>query len=241
MLTPNRPLLNRREFSTRCAAFGLSLPAIGTAAAQSAGATVRFPDGTSVPALGQGAWHLGQGRHPPAVEEEAVRTGISLGMTLIDTSGNYGDGRSEQFIGHVIAGSARPHIPGLQGGGRRSVWRWHRACLRGEPRSSRHRPSRSLFAAFAGAQHGNSPAWSRHSNNCARRGRFAPGAYRISTWARWKSCSVCRTAIAAPPIRLLTVSRNRRIERDVLPWCAQHNMPVMAYSPARRRRQSRGG
>src|SRR5262249_37391028 len=51
-----------------------------------------------------GAWHLGQGRHPVAVEEEAVHTGISLGMTLIDTSGNYGNGRSEQFLGHALAG-----------------------------------------------------------------------------------------------------------------------------------------
>jgi diketogulonate reductase-like aldo/keto reductase len=63
-----------------------------------------FPSGTAVPAVGQGSWHLGQGRHPAAVEEEALRTGISLGMTLIDTSGNYGNGRSEQLIGRVIAG-----------------------------------------------------------------------------------------------------------------------------------------
>ena len=54
--------------------------------------------------MGQGCWHLGQGRHPAAVEEEALRTGISLGMTLIDTSGNYGGGRSEEFLKHVIAG-----------------------------------------------------------------------------------------------------------------------------------------
>src|SRR5581483_5928730 len=32
------------------------------------------------------------------------RTGISLGMTLIDTSGNYGHGKSEQFLSHVISG-----------------------------------------------------------------------------------------------------------------------------------------
>ncbi|TLY75513.1 MAG: aldo/keto reductase, partial [Gammaproteobacteria bacterium] len=74
------------------------------AASKPAERTVRLPDGTTVPALGQGCWHLGQGRHPLAVEEEALRTGISLGMTLIDTSGNYGNGRSEQFIGHVTAG-----------------------------------------------------------------------------------------------------------------------------------------
>src|ERR1700744_1823983 len=115
----NQRLLSRRQFSARCAAFGLGLPAISTlltvqrserafaatdAASPVAGHTVRLPDGTTVPALGQGAWHLGQGRHPPAVEEEAVHTGISLGMTLIDTSGNYGNGRSEQFIGQAIAG-----------------------------------------------------------------------------------------------------------------------------------------
>ena len=54
---------------------------------------VRFPDGSVVPAVGQGSWHLGQDKHPPAVEEDAVKTGLSLGMTLIDTSGNYGNGR----------------------------------------------------------------------------------------------------------------------------------------------------
>src|ERR1700728_5146328 len=111
----NKHLLNRREFSARCAAFGLVFPAsmiAGQAAAQALGTgaaskpvrPVKLPDGTTVPPLGQGCWHLGQGRHPPEVEEEALRTGISLGMTLIDTSENYGNGRSEQFINHVIAG-----------------------------------------------------------------------------------------------------------------------------------------
>jgi len=114
----NKHLLSRRQFTAQCAAFGLSLPALSAmsapqasgaaippgTAAKTAGRTVTFPDGTSVPALGQGCWHLGQGRHPKAVEEEALRTGISLGMILIDTSGNYGNGRSEQFISHVIAG-----------------------------------------------------------------------------------------------------------------------------------------
>ena len=37
-------------------------------------------------------------------EEEALRTGLSLGMTLIDTSGDYGEGRSEELIKRVIAG-----------------------------------------------------------------------------------------------------------------------------------------
>src|SRR5208283_1909780 len=106
--------LSRRQFNALCAAVGLSLPAAGAVIEVLSGAsvlaadapprTVKLPNGTIVPAVGQGSWHLGQGRHPATLEEEALRTGISLGMTLIDTSGDYGNGRSEQVIGQVIAG-----------------------------------------------------------------------------------------------------------------------------------------
>ena len=95
---PRNELLDRREFTI--ATLGLSLTAVSAVSALSrasalaaaingassaAGRTVKLHDGTIVPAVGQGSWHLAQGRHPAAVEEEALRTGISLGMTLIDT------------------------------------------------------------------------------------------------------------------------------------------------------------
>ena len=70
---------------------------------------MKFYDGVVVPALGQGSARLGQGRHPEAVEEEALREGISLGMTLIDTAEIYGNGDAEKLIGHVIAGQ-RQHV-----------------------------------------------------------------------------------------------------------------------------------
>ena len=105
-------LLNRREFNGLCLALSSFVTASGAWAldaatgttSTAAGRTIKFRDGTIVPALGQGSWHLGQGRHPAAAEEEALGTGIGLGMTLIDTSGNYGDGRSEELISHVIGG-----------------------------------------------------------------------------------------------------------------------------------------
>src|ERR1700687_6308342 len=74
------------------------------AAANGAGSTVKFRDGTIVPALGQGSARLAQGRHPEALEEAALRTGISLGMTLIDTAELYGNGRSEELIRRAVAG-----------------------------------------------------------------------------------------------------------------------------------------
>jgi hypothetical protein len=109
--------LNRREFNGLCVALGSFVassdasavePASG-ATSTSAERTVKFRGGTVVPALGQGSWHLAQGRHPQAAEEEALRTGLSLGMTLIDTAEAYSNGHSEELIGRVIAGQ-RDHV-----------------------------------------------------------------------------------------------------------------------------------
>src|SRR5262250_2280946 len=107
----NKQSLNRREFNGLCVALGSSFFSVGTmivalssASARAAPPMVKFSDGAIVPALGQGPANLAQGRRPEAAEEEALRTGLSLGMTLIDTAEIYGDGRSEKFIGRVIAG-----------------------------------------------------------------------------------------------------------------------------------------
>ncbi|MFY9686678.1 MAG: aldo/keto reductase, partial [Pseudolabrys sp.] len=98
----NRPL-NRREFTGLCAASLASVPValampLGASAqtAPTATRTVKFRDGKTVPALGQGSARLAKGRRPQAEEQEAVRAGISLGMTVIDTAEIYG---SEEFIG----------------------------------------------------------------------------------------------------------------------------------------------
>ena len=106
--------LNKRQFNAICAAVGLSLPTIGgifealsaasAVAADALPRTAKFPNSAIVPVIGQGSGRLGQGRHPEEAEQEALRTGISLGMSLIDTSGNYGNGLSEKLIGRAIAG-----------------------------------------------------------------------------------------------------------------------------------------
>lgn len=59
-------------------------------------------NGLPLPALGQGGWTLGD--DPRRAEEEmaALRLGVELGLTLIDTAEMYGDGRSEQLIGRAL-------------------------------------------------------------------------------------------------------------------------------------------
>ena len=107
----NKQLLNRREFNRLCLALGSSffsfdtmIAGLSRASARAATPMVKLHDGTIVPALGQGSSGLGQGKHPEAADEEALRTGLALGMTLIDTAEIYGNGRSEKLIGRAIAG-----------------------------------------------------------------------------------------------------------------------------------------
>ncbi|WP_445149537.1 aldo/keto reductase [Baekduia sp. Peel2402] len=66
--------------------------------------SVDLPSGETIPVLGMGTWHLAEGRHPPEVELDTLRTGLDLGMTLIDTAELYGDGASERLVGRAIAG-----------------------------------------------------------------------------------------------------------------------------------------
>jgi len=239
----SRHLLDRRQFSARCAAFGLALPLSATLAARAAAQVpgtgagskpaarpVRFPDGTSVPPLGQGCWHLGIGRHPQAVEEEALRTGISLGMTLIDTSGNYGNGRSEQFISHVIAGQrdriflvSKVESDEVSGDG------IARACAASLARlGTDHLDLYLLHAPVPSAQFaGVVAAFER------LRAAGKIRAWGVSNFATAQMEDLFRVAdgprCATNQVRYSL--SNRGIERDLLPWCERHNLPVMAYSP----------
>ena len=57
--------------------------------------TTTLPLGEAVPVLGQGTWGMAEGKHPRDDEIKALRTGLDLGMTLIDTAEMYADGGAE--------------------------------------------------------------------------------------------------------------------------------------------------
>lgn len=224
----NRHLLSRREFNARCAAFGL-LAATG-AAAETAARSVAFPNGTAVPAVGQGTWHLGQDRHPATVEQEALRTGISLGMTLIDTSGNYGHGRSEKLISHVLSGERKriflvTKIEGDEVSGDGIA----RACKASLGRLGTdyidlyllHWPIPS--AQFPGVVAGFEQL--RSDGRIRAWGVSNFSVEQMEDLFRVPDGQHCATN------QVVYSLHNRRIEGELLPWCKQHNVPVMAYSP----------
>jgi len=65
---------------------------------------VRLPGGETVPALGQGTWRMGERADRRSAETAALREGVGLGLTLIDTAEMYGDGSTESFLAVALRG-----------------------------------------------------------------------------------------------------------------------------------------
>jgi diketogulonate reductase-like aldo/keto reductase len=64
--------------------------------------TVSLRDGERVPLLGQGTWRMGENTRARKDEVAALRLGIELGMTLLDTAEMYGDGGAEEVVADAI-------------------------------------------------------------------------------------------------------------------------------------------
>jgi diketogulonate reductase-like aldo/keto reductase len=60
--------------------------------------------GVEVPLIGQGTWMIEGSRDREQRAVQALRAGIELGLTHIDTAEMYGDGRAEELVGEAIAG-----------------------------------------------------------------------------------------------------------------------------------------
>jgi diketogulonate reductase-like aldo/keto reductase len=65
---------------------------------------VTLPDGERIARLGQRTWEMGERAERRAAEISAVRAGIELGMTVIDTAEMYGEGATETLLGEALAG-----------------------------------------------------------------------------------------------------------------------------------------
>ena len=65
---------------------------------------VTLPSGESVPALGLGTWHMGERAADRKQEAAALRAGLDLGLTLIDTAEMYGEGGAEEVIAEAVKG-----------------------------------------------------------------------------------------------------------------------------------------
>ena len=190
---------------------------------------VTLRNGERVPALGQGTWHMGEDRRRAAEEAAALRLGIELGMTLIDTAEMYGSGGAEEVIAHAAEGvrdrlfivsKVYPH-----NGSRAGVVA---ACERSLKRLATDRidlyllhwrGSIPLAETLEGFQRLERDGKIRHHGVS----NFDRGD--MEEWVALRG----EETVAADQV-LYNLSR-RGPEWDLVPWCREHGVAVMAYTP----------
>lgn len=189
---------------------------------------VSLPDGTTVPALGQGTWMMGEDRSNRSAEIAALREGITLGMTLIDTAEMYGDGESEALVGEAIAGlrdqvflvsKAYPQNAG-------------RARLSAACEASLKRLGTDRLDLYLLHWRGSVPlAETIEAMEALRDAGMIVrwGVSNLDTDDMEELVEAGGEGCATDQI-LYNLTR-RGPEHDLLPWLAARHMPIMAYSP----------
>src|SRR4029453_4685758 len=107
--------------------------------------TVTLPSGEKVPQLGQGTWRMGESARRRDEEVAALKLGLDLGMTLIDTAEMYSDGEPERIVAEAVEGRRdEVFIVSKVLPQRRCLARRHRRRLRAQPEAAQHRPHQPL-------------------------------------------------------------------------------------------------
>ncbi|MHC1481201.1 aldo/keto reductase [Frateuria aurantia] len=180
---------------------------------------------SDVVAVGQGTWRMGERASERQREVRALREGIALGLNLIDTAEMYGEGGSEEVVGEAIAGQrdqivlvskVYPHHAG-----RDSL---PQACER-----SLRRLGTDHLDLYLLHWPGSYPL--EETVEAFERLREAG---KIRHWGVSNFDTDAMSALAGSHCACNQVLYNleqRGIEFDLLPWCQQQAMPVMAYCP----------
>jgi len=191
--------------------------------------TITFPNGTDVPALGQGTWNMGERAVDAGAEIAALRAGLDLGMTLIDTAEMYAEGGAETIVGQAISGR-RDEVFLVS-----KVYPWNasrigtvQACER-----SLKRMGTDHMDLYLLHWRGEHPLVETIEAFEALKAQGKIGAWGVSNFDTDDMEELFSLPggqnVAANQV-LYNLAR-RGVEFDLLPWCQQHAIPLMAYCP----------
>ncbi|NOU05103.1 MAG: aldo/keto reductase [Hyphomicrobiaceae bacterium] len=191
--------------------------------------TITLKSGATVPALGLGTWHMGERSNAKAAEVRALKAGIDLGMTLIDTAEMYGEGGAEEVVGEAIAGrrdelflvsKVYPHNASKSGA--------IAACERSLKRMKVEKIDLYLLH-WRGSYALTETVEAFETLKAA--GKI--GSWGVSNFDHDDMAELAQVKHGAECVtnQVLYHLGERGIEYDLLPECRRSNVMVMAYSP----------
>ena len=188
-----------------------------------------LPSGEAVAALGQGTWHMGDLPARRAAELAALRAGMDLGMTVIDTAEMYGDGAAESLVGEAIQGrrdqlfivsKVLPHHASRRG----TV----AACEASLKRLATDRIDLYLLHWRGGVP---LEATLAGFDDLQRAGKIRQWGVSNFDVDDMRELNAIAGGSAVAVNQVLYNLTRRGIEFDLLPQCGASGVPIMAYSP----------
>ncbi|MEN0105090.1 MAG: aldo/keto reductase [Pseudomonas sp.] len=179
----------------------------------------------TLPAIGQGTWRMGEQAGERQAEVAALRLGIELGMTLIDTAEMYGEGGAEEVVGEALQGlreqvylvsKVYPHNASRRGA--------IEACERSLKRlRTEHIDLYLLHWRGQYPLEETVEAFERLREQ-GKIGRWGVSNFDLDDLHELNNPD-CATN------QVLYSLDERGVGFDLLPWCQQQGMPLMAYCP----------
>lgn len=200
---------------------------------------VTFAEGLTVPAIGQGTWYMGENASQRRNEVDALRAGIDLGLTLIDTAEMYADGAAEEVVGEAIKGQ-REKVYLVS-----KVYPWNAGGQKGIAAcdASLRRLGTDHIDLYLLHWRGNFglDETVELMETLQQQGKIGRWGVSNLDYDDMQELWSVTGGTACATDQVLYHLASRGIEYDLLPWCQQQNMPVMAYCPLAQAGRLRSG
>jgi diketogulonate reductase-like aldo/keto reductase len=190
---------------------------------------VVLPSGERVPAFGQGTWHMGEDRRQAADEAAALKLGIELGVTLIDTAEMYGSGRAEELVAEAAQGQrdklfivskVLPYNASQKG--------TIEACERSLKRLKTDRIDLYLLHWRGSVPLAETLAAFTRLKRDGKIRHHGVSNFDLDDMQEWVALSGGDTVAAN---QILYNLQRRGPEWELIPWCRERRIAIMAYTP----------
>ncbi|MGK9171745.1 aldo/keto reductase [Yokenella regensburgei] len=191
---------------------------------------VLFAGTHTLPAIGQGTWYMGENERQRSQEVDALRAGIDLGLGVIDTAEMYADGGAEEVVGEALRGGLRDKVYLVSkvypwnAGGKKAI----AAC-----EASLRRLNTDYLDLYLLHWRGNFSLAETVEvmETLIEQGKIRRWGVSNLDYSDMQALWQVQGGNACVTDQVLYHLGSRGIEYDLLPWCQQQQMPVMAYCP----------